>query len=88
MGYTILHAAELNWKPRFEGDPRLVAELSDAMTKSRANLFRYPPGAVRRLDDALLAAISDCCSACARSRSRARRILRALALFLCCDFSS
>ena len=48
MGYTILHAAELNWKPRFEGDPRLVAELSDAMTKSRANLFRYPPGAVGR----------------------------------------
>ena len=48
MGYTILHADELNWKPRFEGDPRLVAELSDAMTKSRANLFRYPPGAVGR----------------------------------------
>src|SRR2546428_610550 len=35
-----------------------------------------------------LAAISLCCSLRARSRSRARRILRALALFLCCDFSS
>ena len=48
MGYTIFHADELNWKPRFEGDPRLVAELSDAMTKSRANFFRYPPGSVGR----------------------------------------
>ena len=48
MGYTTFHAAELYWKPRSEGDPRQVAELSDAMTKSRANLFRYPPGAVGR----------------------------------------
>ena len=48
MAYTIFHAGELNWKPRFEGDPRLVAELSDAMTKSRANLWRYSPGAVGR----------------------------------------
>ena len=46
--YTILHAAELEWKPRFEGDPRLVAELSEGLTRSRANLFRYPPGAVGR----------------------------------------
>src|SRR5437867_4460131 len=35
-----------------------------------------------------LAAISLCCSLRARSRSRARRILSAFALFLCCDFSS
>ena len=48
MGYTILHAAELDWKPRREGDPRLAAELSHALTQSRANLFRYPPGAVGR----------------------------------------
>jgi mannose-6-phosphate isomerase-like protein (cupin superfamily) len=48
VGYAIRHADELEWKPRFEGDPRLVAELSDAMTRSRANLFRYPPGAVGR----------------------------------------
>ena len=48
VGYTIFHAQELAWKPRREGDPRLVSELSDAMTNSRANLFRYPPGAVGR----------------------------------------
>ena len=49
MGYTIFHAAELDWQPRGgEGDPRLDAGLSEAMTQSRANLFRYPPGAVGR----------------------------------------
>ena len=42
MGYTIFHADELDWKPRREGDPRLAAELSGAMTQSRANLFRIP----------------------------------------------
>jgi mannose-6-phosphate isomerase-like protein (cupin superfamily) len=47
-GYTVFHADELEWRPRREGDPRLAAELSDAMTQSRANLFRYPPGAVGR----------------------------------------
>jgi mannose-6-phosphate isomerase-like protein (cupin superfamily) len=46
MSYTIFHAGDLEWKPRREGDPRLVAELSQSMTSSRANLFRYPPGAV------------------------------------------
>ena len=50
MGYAIFHAGELDWQPRRPGDPRLAAELSDAMTKSRANLFRYPPGAVGRRD--------------------------------------
>jgi mannose-6-phosphate isomerase-like protein (cupin superfamily) len=48
MGYTIFHASELDWQPRRPGDPRLAAELSGAMTSSRANLFRYPPGAVGR----------------------------------------
>jgi len=48
VGYTIFHANELEWRPRRPGDPRLAAELSDAMTNSRANLFRYPPGAVGR----------------------------------------
>ena len=48
MGYTVFNASELEWAPRREGDPRLVAELSGAMTSSRANLFRYPPGAVGR----------------------------------------
>jgi mannose-6-phosphate isomerase-like protein (cupin superfamily) len=48
VGYTIFHASELDWQPRREGDPRLAAALSDAMTQSRANLFRYPPGSVGR----------------------------------------
>ena len=48
MGYTVFHAADLDWQPRRENDPRLAAGLSEAMTQSRANLFRYPPGAVGR----------------------------------------
>lgn len=47
-GYTICHAHELDWQPRREGDPRLAAGVSHALTQSRANLFRYPPGAVGR----------------------------------------
>ena len=30
--------------PRGDDDPRTVARLSDSMTRSRANLWRYPPG--------------------------------------------
>ena len=48
MGYTVFHFDELDWKPRREGDPRLVSELSNALRRSRANLFRYPPGAIGR----------------------------------------
>ena len=48
MTYTVFHVADLEWHPRREGDPRLAAELSHAMTKARANLYRYPPGAVGR----------------------------------------
>ena len=48
MGYTVFHADELDWQPRRPGDPRLAAELSGALTQARANLFRYPPGAVGR----------------------------------------
>jgi mannose-6-phosphate isomerase-like protein (cupin superfamily) len=48
MGYSIFRASELDWHPRREGDPRLVAELSGSMTSARANLYRYPPGAVGR----------------------------------------
>jgi mannose-6-phosphate isomerase-like protein (cupin superfamily) len=48
MPYTVFHATDLDWHPRREGDPRLVAGLSDAMTRSRANLYRYPSGAVGR----------------------------------------
>ena len=48
MGYTVVHANELDWQQRREGDPRLAAGVSDALTRSRANFFRYPPGAVGR----------------------------------------
>lgn len=48
MSYTIHHAADLDWQPRREGDPRLAAGVSGSLTQSRANLFRYPPGAVGR----------------------------------------
>ncbi len=47
-GYTIFHEDELDWQPHRENDPRLRVGLSDAMTRSRANLYRYPPGAVGR----------------------------------------
>jgi mannose-6-phosphate isomerase-like protein (cupin superfamily) len=48
VGFTIFAASELDWHPRREGDARLVAELSGSMTRARANLYRYPPGAVGR----------------------------------------
>ena len=38
-------ASELEWVPRGDDDPRSVARLSDSMSQSRANLWRYPPGA-------------------------------------------
>ena len=48
MSYAIFHSGELDWQPHRENDPRLRVSLSDAMTQSRANLYRYPPGAVGR----------------------------------------
>ena len=45
MAYAIFHAAEFDWIPRDDGSGRNVARLSDAMTRSRANVWRYPPGA-------------------------------------------
>ena len=48
MSYTIFASGELDWQPHRENDPRLRVSLSDAMTQSRANLYRYPPGAVGR----------------------------------------
>jgi mannose-6-phosphate isomerase-like protein (cupin superfamily) len=44
VGYTIFRPDEVEWVPRGEDDPRTVARVSDALTKSRANLWRYPPG--------------------------------------------
>jgi quercetin dioxygenase-like cupin family protein len=48
MTATVFHARDLPWQPRREGDPRLFSTLNDVLTQSRANLFRYPPGAVGR----------------------------------------
>ena len=48
MSYTVFHADELEWQPHRENDPRLRVGLSDAMTQARANLYRYPPGAIGR----------------------------------------
>jgi mannose-6-phosphate isomerase-like protein (cupin superfamily) len=48
VGYTVFRAGGLDWQQHREHDPRLRASLSDALTQSRANLYRYPPGAVGR----------------------------------------
>lgn len=45
MASTVFQPGELAFEPRGENDMRLVARLSDAMTHSRANVWRYPPGA-------------------------------------------
>ena len=45
MGYTVFQADELRFEPRAENDPRSLASLSDALSASRANVWRYPPGA-------------------------------------------
>jgi hypothetical protein len=45
VGYTIFQAGELSFVPRDADDPRNVARLSDALAESRANVWRYPPGA-------------------------------------------
>ena len=45
MAYTIFRQSELEWVPRGDDDPRTIARLSDSMTQSRANIWRYPPGA-------------------------------------------
>jgi mannose-6-phosphate isomerase-like protein (cupin superfamily) len=44
VGFTIFEAEELPFVPRDENDPRSVARLSDALSESRANAWRYPPG--------------------------------------------
>jgi mannose-6-phosphate isomerase-like protein (cupin superfamily) len=48
VGYTIFQAAELEFVPRAENDPRSIAALSDALAESRANIWLYPPGAQGR----------------------------------------
>jgi mannose-6-phosphate isomerase-like protein (cupin superfamily) len=44
VGYTVFRQSELEWVPRGEDDTRTIARLSDALTQSRANIWRYPPG--------------------------------------------
>jgi mannose-6-phosphate isomerase-like protein (cupin superfamily) len=48
VGYTVFDATELDWQPHRENDPRFRVGLSEAMTNARANMYRYPPGAVGR----------------------------------------
>ena len=45
MGFTIFRASELHWTPRGDDSGRAIASLSDSLTRSRANIWRYPPGA-------------------------------------------
>lgn len=45
MGATVFQPREMAFEPRSETDLRLVARLSDSMTHSRANVWRYPRGA-------------------------------------------
>ena len=54
MAYTIFRPDEVEWTPRAEDDSRTIARLSDALTQSRANIWRYPPGTKgkRHLDNA------------------------------------
>ena len=45
MAFTIFRQDTLEWEPRDDESGRSVARLSDSMTSSRANIWRYPPGA-------------------------------------------
>jgi quercetin dioxygenase-like cupin family protein len=45
MAFSVFRAGDLQWEPRGDDSGREVARLSDSMTSSRANLWRYPPGA-------------------------------------------
>jgi mannose-6-phosphate isomerase-like protein (cupin superfamily) len=48
VGFTIFKPEDLAFEPRGDDDPRSVARLSDALARSRANLWRYAPGAQGR----------------------------------------
>jgi len=45
MPFEIFRASELPWEPRGDDSGREVARLAESMTRSRANVWRYPPGA-------------------------------------------
>jgi quercetin dioxygenase-like cupin family protein len=44
VGYTVFQTDDLDFEPRSETDARSIASLSEALTESRANVWRYPPG--------------------------------------------
>lgn len=44
MAFTIFHPDTLAFERRADDDPRQVARLSESLTSSRANVWRYPPG--------------------------------------------
>jgi mannose-6-phosphate isomerase-like protein (cupin superfamily) len=54
VGHAIFRQDTLEWEPRDDGSGRARAALSDALTQSRANIWRYPVGArgKRHLDRA------------------------------------
>jgi len=54
MPYAVFRQSEVEWIPREDGSGRTIARLSESMTQSRANIWRYPPGArgKRHLDRA------------------------------------
>ena len=45
MAFAIFRQDAVEWEPRDDESGRTVARLSDSMTSSRANIWRYPPGA-------------------------------------------
>jgi quercetin dioxygenase-like cupin family protein len=45
MAFSVFGASELDWQPRDDESGREVARLSDSLSQTRANLWRYPPGA-------------------------------------------
>ena len=45
MAFTIFRQNAVEWEPRDDESGRTVARLSDSMTSSRANIWRYPAGA-------------------------------------------
>jgi quercetin dioxygenase-like cupin family protein len=45
MAFSIFRASTLEWEPRADESGREVARLSDSLSRSRANLWRYPAGA-------------------------------------------
>jgi quercetin dioxygenase-like cupin family protein len=45
MPFEIFRGSELPWEPRGDDSGREVARLAESMTYSRANVWRYPPGA-------------------------------------------